>query len=179
MSDQPEKRNGLFAAKLLLIACGMFGFGYALVPLYSLICDITGLGGKANNNVQVAREDIAKSGINYSRTITIEFVANNYHQGRWAFEPAERKVEVHPGEFMETAYTTKNLLDVARSNESSYNLAPGEASKYFQKIQCFCFTEQTFQPNQEREMPVIFRVSPDIPENINTITLAYQLNDSS
>jgi cytochrome c oxidase assembly protein subunit 11 len=174
--SEQAKKNAPLVAKLLIGVVLMFGFGYALVPLYDILCDITGLGGKAGNNTQISEQEIDSKAIDYSRTVTVEFVANNYMQGRWRFEPGEYKVEVHPGEFTETHFVAENLLKTEQSVRPSYNLAPAESSLYFQKIQCFCFTEQEFEGNEVKRMPVIFRIKPDLPKHISTITLAYQLN---
>lgn len=157
----------------------MFGFGYALVPLYSYLCDITGLGGKANNNVQVDISKLETGFIDESREVVVEFIANNYSSSTWGFIPEVNRMTVHPGEFVQTNFLATNMTDEPQSNKSSYNLAPAESSLYFQKIQCFCFTEQKFNANESRKMPVVFRLNPDIPDKIKTITLAYQLNDQS
>lgn len=174
-----KRRSSYLAIKLVLISSLMFGFGYALVPLYSYLCDITGLGGKANNNVQVDVSKLETGVIDESREVVIEFIANNYSMDKWGFTPEVNQIIVHPGEFVQTNFVATNKTDAPRINKSSYNLAPAESSLYFQKIQCFCFTEQKFNAKESRIMPIIFRLDPDIPDKIKTITLAYQINDQS
>ena len=149
----------------------MFGFGFALVPLYDIICEVTGLNGKTNR-AAIAATDVAGS-VDKERTITIEFITSLNGYAPWEFKPSVAKMQVHPGEFYNTTFLAKNLTDQALSGQGVPSVAPFSAARHFQKIECFCFNRQDFGPGESKDMPVIFRVDPKLAPGITTITLSY------
>lgn len=162
------KLNAQMLGKLVLIAAVMFGFGYALVPLYKKICEVTGV------NVLTPRDDaapIANTQIDKSRTITVEFDANA--QGPWRFRPAVSSMQVHPGEMAQVLYEVVNKESRSIDAQAIPSYAPQQAAEYFKKVECFCFTQQTLKPNEAKQMPVIFYIDPALPKDVKTITLSY------
>ncbi|HEU4619091.1 MAG TPA: cytochrome c oxidase assembly protein [Gammaproteobacteria bacterium] len=154
--------------KLVVWAVAMFGFGYALVPLYSVFCQITGLNGKTAN----VKEEV-KVQPDLSRTIRVEFVAAVPEGAPWEFHPDVGHMEVHPGQLYEAQYFARNLTARPLTGQAVPSVSPGEAAKYFKKTQCFCFTQQNFAANEGREMKVVFSVDPNLPKWIDTLTLGY------
>jgi len=151
-----------------LLAVGMFGFGFALWPLYNVFCDLTGLGGRG---VQVAENigDIEKS----NRQVKIRFDSNVNSGLPWVFQAKVNSAMVTLGEMNEALYLATNPTDEAIVGRAIYNVTPPEASLYFVKTECFCFTQQVLQANESREMPVYYFIQPDLPERIKEITLSY------
>lgn len=168
-SQRRTRRNARMLGKLLLAALLMFGFGYSLVPLYKKICEITGI------NVLAVQESVnvkpSNTQIDTSRTITIEFDANT--TGPWRFKPAMSSVQVHPGEMAQVVYEVVNTQSRAMEAQAIPSYAPQAAASFFQKMECFCFKQQTLAPNEVRQMPVSFYIDPAVPKNVNTITLSY------
>ncbi len=153
----------------MIIVFGMFGFGFAMVPLYDVFCDITGINGKTNDQaVQAVSRQIDES-----RNIEVEFIASLNADMPWAFYPLQKKVTVHPGQPMRINYVAKNLTDKAIIGHAVPSVAPGRAATYFEKTECFCFTEQKLEAGEEKEMPVIFVVDPELPEDVNQLALSY------
>lgn len=162
---RPTRR---LVARLALLAVAMFGFGYAMVPLYGVFCDITGLGGRS---VQVSE---SADGVQASdREVQIRFLATTHSDLPWQFQPMEKTSTVKLGELSETRYLAMNPTAQDIIGQATYNVVPPEASLYFVKTECFCFTEQLLTSNESREMPVYFFVQPDLPESIKEITLSY------
>jgi len=154
--------------KLVLLAVGMFGFGFAMWPLYNVFCDFTGLGGRG---VQVV-EDVGV--IEQSdRQIKIRFDANVNSGLPWIFQAKEKSAMVPLGEMSEALFLAMNPSDEAIVGQATYNVTPPEASLYFVKTECFCFTRQLLQANESREMPVYYFIQADLPEYIKEITLSY------
>ena len=154
--------------RLVLVAVGMFGFGFAMWPLYNVFCDLTGLGGRG---VKVAE---SASGVQASdRQIRIRFDATVNSSLPWVFEPRDKSDTITLGEMSETLYLAMNPTDQPTAGHAIYNVTPPEASLYFVKTECFCFTEQVLRANESREMPVYYFVQPDLPEHIKEITLSY------
>jgi len=165
--DQQQKNRRL-AKRLVLVAVGMFGFGFALWPLYNVFCNVTGLGGRAiqieqNNDQAIASE----------RVVQIRFDASVNSSLPWIFQAEEKTMQVQLGVPTKALYLTMNPAAEEMTGQAIYNVSPPEASLYFVKTECFCFTEQTLAANESREMPVIFYVKPDLPETIQDITLSY------
>ncbi len=158
------------AGKMLLLAVGMFGFGYLMVPMYDIICEITGLNGKtgrvsvAEAESQAAAED---------RWITVEFVANVNSSGAWEFRPNVKEIQVKPGELYKATYFAQNLLSVDVVGQATPSVSPSAAAPYFNKTECFCFTRQEFEANSIKDMPLTFIIDPKIPRNIDRVTLSY------
>lgn len=160
--------------KLLIVTVVMFGFGYALVPMYRAICAALGInvltlsdkvvfnrGGSSAANTQVDR----------SRTITVEFDANA--RGIWKFKPAVASVQVHPGEMATVMYEFTNIQPRTMAAQAIPSYAPMQAMAHFNKMQCFCFNEYTMKPGESKQWPVVFVIDPKLPKDVNTITLSY------
>lgn len=175
MANNLGSLNKQILLKLLLLAVLMFGFGYALVPLYKALCEVTGINVvTSKNNYGVRAYGATKPGnsqVDYSRTITIEFDSNS--RGPFAFKPVKNFLEVHPGEMHEIVYEVVNTLDRPVAAQAIPSYAPKTATEFFTKIECFCFQEQALTPHQIRQMPVVFIVDPNLPKDVKTITLSY------
>jgi cytochrome c oxidase assembly protein subunit 11 len=168
----PKSRNNTrIVAICLAIVGGMGGLSYASVPLYQLFCQVTGYGGTTQ------RADAASSSVT-DREITVRFDANIASGLDWKFEPGQRSVKVRLGETVKVAYFAENLGDKIRTGTATFNVTPGQAGAYFNKLECFCFTETVVKPGEKLEMPVVFFVDPALVEteegrDLNTITLSY------
>jgi len=160
--------HGKLVRKLVLLAVGMFGFGFAMWPLYNVFCDLTGLGGRGVKVMETAG-DMQKS----DRQVRVRFDATVNSGLPWIFQPKEKSTMVSLGEMTEAFYMAMNPADQAMAGQAIYNVTPPEASLYFVKTECFCFTEQVLQANETREMPVYYFIQPDLPEYIKEITLSY------
>lgn len=158
------------AAKLLVVVVAMFGFGYALVPLYDLLCDITGLNGKTGQVTVAAAEE---QEVDTSRIITVKFIASINSSAPWEFKPNDITMKVHPGGIYRTSYLARNRTEQALVGQAVPSVAPREASLYFNKTECFCFTQQSFAAGEQRDMPVQFIVDRDIPKHIDSLVLSY------
>jgi cytochrome c oxidase assembly protein subunit 11 len=161
--------NARTAGKLALVAAAMFAFGYALVPLYNVLCEVTGLNGKT---ARIEAAD-APEAIDAGRSVKVEFAAQAMAGLPWEFRPLEKSISVHPGETREVKYVVHNRSNEPVTGQAVPSVAPGLAAVHFKKIECFCFTQQTLKPGETREMPVRFVVSPKLPEGVQTLTLAY------
>lgn len=166
-----KQRHRRTVTWLALSVVAMFGFGYALVPLYYVLCDLTGFGGRANSEAIAATAVTGE--VDTQRTITVEFIANVNTDAPWKFSPKVKKMEAYPGEFYEISYIAENLSDSALAGQAVPSIAPAESSLYFKKIECFCFNRQDFKPGESKDMPVVFRIDPKISKDIATITLSY------
>jgi len=157
-------------SKLLITTVCMFAFGYALVPLYDLFCDITGIGGKTG---RIEQQLAQQEQIVTDRWVTVEFTSVSTSGIPWDFKPNVNKLKVHPGAVNEIIYFAKNNSSNAIVGQAIPSVSPGLASKYFNKTECFCFTQQTLQGKEQKEMPVRFIIDPDLPPDVKTITLSY------
>ncbi len=164
-----KKLNGTMLGKLLVIALVMFGFGYALVPIYKQICELTGVNILTPKDISV--KDISNSQIDTSREVTIEFDANT--QGPWRFRPVVASMKVHPGEMTQIVYEVVNKQSYKMDAQAIPSYAPLQAAQYFKKMECFCFKQQTLEANEARQMPVVFYIDPKLPKDVKTITLSY------
>ncbi len=171
MTSQPNQGpgNARVISRLMIIVVGMFGFGFAMVPIYDVFCDITGINGKTGD--QINQSDIGQ--VDESRDIEVEFIASLNANMPWAFYPTQKKVTVHPGQPTRISYIAKNLTSETIVGNAVPSVAPGRAAVYFQKTECFCFTEQKLEAGEEKEMPVIFVVDPELPEDIRQLALSY------
>lgn len=172
-TDKPS--NSQVIKKLVLVVFAMFGFGFALVPLYDVFCDITGLNGKTND-VGVAYEN---EGIDTSRTVKVQFITRMAKGIPWQFEPVINEISVHPGEVKFVNFYAKNKSKRDIVGQAVPSVSPGLAAGYFQKIECFCFTQQPLKAGEEVEMGLQFYVDIDLPSEITTLTLSYTLYDIS
>lgn len=170
-----HRANRNLTLKLLGIALGSFGFGFALVPLYNVLCGITGVGDQS----QLLRRAKAVEHPDLNRTITIEFLGNTASAGGWDFRPVKRTVEVHPGKLYSAEFFAHNLTGLDTTAQAVPDIAPSKVAAYFHKTECFCFSPQHFRVDEQRNMPVRFIVDPAIPKYIDRITLAYTFYDAS
>jgi cytochrome c oxidase assembly protein subunit 11 len=158
------------ALKLAIIPLLMFGFGFALVPLYDVFCDITGLNGKTG---RVEASEIDADLVDRSRTIEVRFLANTNTGLPWSFEPLVKKMEVHPGQVYEAVYRVRSASAVKTLGQAVPSVSPGRAAQHFNKTECFCFTQQELEARETRDMPIRFIVGTDISKDIEQITLSY------
>ena len=181
MPGSTERNDGLrsdnlrMVGKLAVVALLMFGFGYALVPMYKAICTALGI------NVLSLSERLTSEGaraarpgngqVDTSRTITIEFDANAH--GPWDFKPEKRSVDVHPGELTTVMYEFRNVQNRTMAAQAIPSYAPQQAMPYFNKLECFCFSEYTLAPGEGKRWPVVFVIDPKLPKDVHTITLSY------
>ncbi len=154
--------------KLVVLALAMFGFGFLLVPLYQVFCDITGIGQRTG----VPTADVVVEQPS-DRTVTVEFVATLNQYAPWEFRPAVQSMEVQLGKLYDTTYFAQNLTEQTLIGRAVPSVAPGTASKYFKKTECFCFTEQEFAGDEGRDMGLVFSVDPALPSHIDRLTLSY------
>lgn len=153
--------------KLLIVALAMFGFGFALIPLYQKICEVTGI-----NNVLKA-DVVSNSQVDAGRTLTVEFDTNVRSEMAWSFTPLEKSVRFHPGELVQVTFEVRNNAKRAVTGQAIPSYGPQLAGRYFKKLDCFCFTQQTLQPGEVKRMPVVFVIEKELPQDVNTITLSY------
>jgi cytochrome c oxidase assembly protein subunit 11 len=166
--------HNVLMRKLVLICLAMFAFGYALVPLYDVFCEVTGINGKTSNRAAKAVKRVDES-----REVTVEFLANRDASIPWSFEPEIARIDLHPGQVIVMNYLVENPTAEAMIGRAVPSVSPGEAAKYFKKIECFCFTEQPLDAYERRAMPVQFYIDPELPEQFTTITLSYRLYNST
>jgi cytochrome c oxidase assembly protein subunit 11 len=155
--------------KLLLVTVGMFGFAFLMWPLYTVFCEITGLQGKTSNE----RASVEGIQVDESRLVTVEFVASLNAGMPWNFRPAVTSMQVHPGKTYKTSYYAENQSPRTMVGQAVPSVAPGTAARHFKKTECFCFTEQKFEPGEGRDMPLLFMIDPDLPEDVVRVTLSY------
>lgn len=172
-NSDAKSENKKVVKKLILIVFGMFGFGFALVPLYDVFCDITGLNGKTSTTA--ATYNVEQ--VDTQRVVTVQFISRMAQGIPWQFEPMTREIKVHPGEMKVVKFFAKNESTRDIIGQAVPSVSPGLAAAYFQKIECFCFTQQPLKANEEVEMALQFYVDPELPENISTLTLSYTLYD--
>lgn len=164
-----QTSNKKIIGRLLILVVAMFGFGFALVPLYSVFCKVTGLNGKTGDKVELVNAPV----VDNKRLIKVEFVASLNENMPWDFKPLQRSIEIHPGEQRKVEFYAKNRTDHSITGQAVPSVAPGVGAAYFQKTECFCFTEQTLTAGQEKIMPVIFLVDSSLPKDIHELTLSY------
>jgi len=173
VSEQTNKKT---ATRLLLVAVAMFGFGYALVPLYDLLCDVTGINGKTQ------RADVSETKnqkIIFDRIVKVEFTTMVNTNLPWQFKALQKKISVHPGELTTVKFLARNISDEVITGQAVPSVAPSKAANHFKKIECFCFTQQVLQPGEEKEMAVQFVVDSKLAPEVDTITLAYTFFNSA
>jgi cytochrome c oxidase assembly protein subunit 11 len=181
MSEGASARtaNRSMLTKLLVVAAVMFGFGYALVPMYRAICDALGINVLSLSEQRVSQGWLggSKAGgagntqVDRSRTITVEFDANA--RGPWSFKPAVSSLQVHPGELATVMYEFRNEQNRTMAAQAIPSYAPSQAAPHFNKLQCFCFNEYTLAPGESKQWPVVFVIDPKLSRDVTTITLSY------
>jgi cytochrome c oxidase assembly protein subunit 11 len=174
MAFSLKRENLKMTGKLAVVILGMFAFGYALVPIYRAICEVTGINILAlgEKDIPGAKKKLpANTQVDRSRTITVEFDTNV--RGPWDFKPAQRSMQVHPGELMTVMYEFQNIQNRQMAAQAIPSYAPKQASSHFNKLECFCFQQYTLQPGEKKEWPVAFIIDPKLPKDVTTITLSY------
>lgn len=169
-----RRENFLMVRKLAVITVCMFAFGYALVPIYKTICEMTGINVLAlgDRNIPGATPAAAaNTQVDLSRVITVEFDANA--RGPWEFKPAQRSIEVHPGELTTVMYEFQNTQNRRMSAQAIPSYAPQQASAHFNKLECFCFNQYTLEPGEKKSWPVAFVIDSRLSKDVKTITLSY------
>ncbi|MEP6824187.1 MAG: cytochrome c oxidase assembly protein [Ramlibacter sp.] len=171
--------NLKMVGKLAVVTAGMFAFGYALIPIYKHICELTGInvlslserqvpgGPKTGRDVKLP----ANSQVDLTRTITVEFDANA--RGPWEFKPARRSIQVHPGELTTVMYEFQNVQNRRMAAQAIPSYAPRQAAAHFNKLECFCFNQYTLEPGEKKQWPVAFVIDPRLSKDVTTITLSY------
>jgi len=166
MTALPARSNRAMLGKLCVVVVVMFGFGFAMIPFYNKICEVTGL-----RDIDIADRNV-NTQIDASRSVRIEFDAN-LNKLPWSFRPLTPIVSVHPGELTQVVYEVENTTERPMTGQAIPSYGPRRAAEYFKKLECFCFTKQSFAPHEKRQMPVVFVVDPKLPADIATITLSY------
>lgn len=169
-----KRENFRMVGKLAVVVACMFGFGYALVPIYKAICEVTGINILALGERSLpgaAPKLPANTQVDTSRTITVEFDANA--RGPWEFKPAVRSLEVHPGELATVMYEFQNVQNRRMSAQAIPSYAPQQAASHFNKLECFCFNQYTLDPGEKKFWPVAFVIDPKLSKDVKTITLSY------
>jgi cytochrome c oxidase assembly protein subunit 11 len=167
-----KKKYG--TSHLFLIPIAMFGFGYLMVPIYNVFCDLTGLNGKTGS---ITVEQVQAAEIDDNRLVKVEFISSLNQEAKWEFEPSVKSMMVNPGKAYTTSYLAVNQEDIEMVGQAIPSVAPSKAANYFNKTECFCFNQQIFAANEEKQMPLTFVVDPGLPEDINTVTLSYTFFD--
>ena len=166
MNENTQRGNRKLLAKLCVIVVGMFGFGYALVPFYEKICEVTGLRNIAKADV------VQNTQVDATRAVRIEF-DSNVRKLPWRFQAMSPVIDVHPGELTQVVFEIANTTDRPLTGQAIPSYGPPNAAEYFRKLECFCFAKQTLQPGERRQMPVVFVVDAALPKDVATITLSY------
>ncbi len=169
-----KSANRRLTFTLLIAVVAMFGFGFALVPLYDVMCDVLGINGKTNRESVIQPQGMVPD---TSRVIKVEFMAHNHADMPWDFAPKQTQMDVHPGQVIQTAYLARNRANYPMVGQAVPSVSPGIAATYFNKIECFCFNQQPLNSQQTTEMALIFYIEPDIPDAVHTLTLSYTLYD--
>ena len=173
MSEQLKQKNKRIVWVLIAAAFGMFGFAFAMIPMYKLLCQVTGLNGKF---YQI--DDLQKTiKMDKDRTISVRFVSNNNELLPWDFHANNPLIEIHPGEVVRVSYFAKNRTIHPMTVQAIPSIVPGIAAKYIHKTECFCFKQQTFAAGEGMDMPILFHIDRDIPKEVKRITVAYTMFD--
>jgi cytochrome c oxidase assembly protein subunit 11 len=171
--SQHKRANRRLIRSLVIMTAASFAFGWALVPLYDVFCKVAGIG---NAQAKEGAADVREA-VDTSREVTVEFVADPASVGSFEFRPETRSMRVHPGKLYDTEFFAKNLTGGPSVAQAVPSISPTVAAQYFHKTQCFCFSPQHFAVGEGRDMPVRFIVDPNLPPNVDRITLAYTFYD--
>lgn len=166
--------HGKLALKLCAMVVGMFGFGFALIPLYGLVCDLTGIGGRTGGQYTY---DPATASRDTSRLVKVNFITNANGGMPWKFWSGAGGVRVHPGDLKEVKFYVTNTTDRRMVGQAVPSVAPPQAAEFFHKTECFCFNSQVLEPGETLEMPMRFVVDTELPPNVQSISLSYELFD--
>ncbi|MCX7097174.1 MAG: cytochrome c oxidase assembly protein [Methylococcales bacterium] len=177
MSEDLGKKNVKLARKLVLVAAAMFGFGYALVPIYDVLCEWKWI--ERDRPDAIKQVPIAAYKVDLAREITIEFMTTLNESTAMEFHAEKKQLKVHPGEYHTVNFYAKNLTDKVMVARAIASFSPALTSRYFEKIECFCFSEQTFKAKEAKTMPMRFVINPELPKDYETITLSYTFFDNT
>lgn len=175
MTAGTEQKNAKLVKVLVFVVVGMFGFGYALVPLYDVLCELTGINGKADKSA--VKESNYQ--VDSSRELTIEFLTTINQQTPLRFWAEKKQLVINPGKYYTVNFYAENKSGNTLNSQAIASFSPGQAANYVEKVECFCFQQQVFQPGEIKTMPMRFVVKPDITQEIKTITLSYTFFDST
>ncbi|MES2626983.1 MAG: cytochrome c oxidase assembly protein [Pseudomonadota bacterium] len=173
-NSQESVRTSHLVSRLGLVVVGMFAFGFALVPIYDVFCEITGLNGKTAGK---ATYDAAIVEVEEERLVTVQFTANNNAGMSWQFHPMVNQVQVHPGELTQVKFYARNPTGMTMVAQAVPSVVPFVAADYLHKTECFCFTQQTLTGGEMIEMPLLFYIDKAIPDDVSKLTLSYTLFD--
>ena len=171
MLEAEGKKRGVF--KLTSIVVGMFAFGFMLVPLYDIVCEVTGFNGKTEGAYELS----GKETVDESRLVTVQFLTNRNANMPWSFRPAVRSVKVIPGELNEANFFVRNETESTMVGKAIPSVTPFKAADFLHKTECFCFESQKLDKGEELNMPLRFIVDPEIPKDVDRLTLSYTLYD--
>lgn len=174
-ADPKKRANRKLVRALLVMTAGSFAFGWALVPLYDVICRAAGIG---NAEAKAVKSE-AQEAVDLHREVTIEFMAQPASVGSFDFEPAVASMRVHPGKLYDAAFHARNLTEGAAVAQAVPSISPSGTAKYFHKTECFCFSPQKFAAGERRDLPVRFIVDPKLPNDVDKLTLAYTIYDAT
>jgi cytochrome c oxidase assembly protein subunit 11 len=167
--EQADLKNKRLGLKLLWLVAGSLLFAFALVPLYDVLCTLTGLNGKTSNTAAV----LAKAKVDNTRWVNVQFTSNVMPGLGWNFYPKQPSIKLHPGQIETVVFIAKNITSEVVVGQAVPSVTPGIASANLKKIECFCFVKQSLKPGEEKEMPLRFFVSPDLPKDVSDMTLSY------
>ena len=172
----PHNNRKLVLILTLTVFC-MFGFAFALVPIYNSLCKTLGINGKTYQESPAEKKHNRAQVVQLDREVVVEFVATNNNSIPWLFYPKTRRLTLHPGELAKLEFYAENQTDHRMTVQAIPSVTPGIAAKYIKKTECFCFTQQTLDGHEGMNMPLLFRLDADLPQEVNTLTLAYTLFD--
>lgn len=169
VKEQLDLKNKLLVRKILWMLLGSLLFAYALVPLYDVLCNLTGLNGKTNNSSAV----LSKAKVDNTRWLNVQFTTNVMPGLGWNFYPKQTSIKLHPGQIETVIFVAKNTTNEVVVGRAVPSVTPGIAAANLKKIECFCFVNQSLKPGEEKEMPLRFFVSPELPKDVSDMTLSY------
>lgn len=178
-NDQLSKKNAKTVKWLVLIVFGMFAFGFAQIELYGLFCKAVGVNSLSsrqkidNYSNEIINQELKNQKITDNRIITVRFDATVNENLPWSFVPVDKKITVHPGELRKITYRVKNLTNEVITGQSIAHVTPWQAEPFLSKLECFCHTKQTLQPGEEKDMPLLFTLSEDLPQEMRTLVVSY------
>lgn len=183
-NDQLSKKNAKTVKWLVLIVFGMFAFGFAQIELYGLFCKAVGVNSlssrqkidnysSGSKNKELINQELKNQKITDNRIITVRFDATVNENLPWSFVPVDKKITVHPGELRKITYRVKNLTNEVITGQSIAHVTPWQAEPFLSKLECFCHTKQTLQPGEEKDMPLLFTLSEDLPQEMRTLVVSY------
>jgi cytochrome c oxidase assembly protein subunit 11 len=164
-----DELNKKLAIKMVWVVVGALIFAFALVPMYNVLCAVTGLNGKTDNSAST----LEKAKVDNTREVKVEFVAAVMSGLGWNFYPKQASITLHPGQIQTVMFEVKNITNQVVVGQAVPSVTPGKAAAHLKKLECFCFVNQTLKPGEVKEMPLRFFVSPDLPKDVKVMTLSY------